>query len=754
MDIKQFNYSDPRRLPPPPPVAAAAPSPGPVSGRIDIRRSLRVHALAATLVTLLTFGLGLAIVIRHRPFYAATAVVYVSPTFPATLNGDKEQDFPEYESYILEQTRTVTRYDILADALHQMRPELQRRLQHPGESEESAISRLQKRLDVTRAGLTYQMDISMESTIPDDLAEIVNTITDSYLKKMKNEEFYGRDERLASLKQARDQVQKDLNAALAEQNQISQTLGVAVVGGGTNGDQLDSQEAQWRSDLTEAREHRIEAEAQLDALQNGASAASSPALNAAADELIAQDPGLMALKQSISQKRALLLGELAGMTPNNPLRKATEAELKSTEDGLQRLQNDQRTRAAGQLQQKLRADVRRTQMIEAKLQGNLAASTAQAKTAAPKFQRADQLKAQIADLQAQYTALDNRARTLELESNSPGSVHMFSPARQPLEPLPSTIRKLGILLLPFSLMMGLGAVIAIDLLDPRIFSPIDVEHALGFSPIGSIFDESEVTMQAYDECSLRLAAGIDQAARNAGVRTVVLTGVHSGAGTSTIVEELGSTLAKLGRKTLTIDASGVAPPVAYLTMGYNRPAPKPDSGSSAQAEDANRSRLQTAVVAQPISSHLAPLHSFMDQAFQDLTKEYDLVLIDATPLLISAETEYLARFADVTVLVSESGKTRKVGLKRAAHLLERLNVRGIAVVINKISLLHASRATKQDLADFEAHVNRMNLRWRPSSRPSPIAGVDGVEGYPGAEPSAESYATAEQPAAKENATYV
>lgn len=412
MDIKQFNYSDPRRLAPPSQAAPAAPPPGSVSGRIDIRRSLRVHALAATLVTLLTFGLGLAVLIQHRPYYAATAVVYVSPTFPATVAPDKEQDIPEYESYILEQTRTVGRYDILADALHQMRPELQRRLQLPGESEESAISALQKRLLVERNGLTYQMDVTLESPNAANLAEIVNTITASYLKKMKSEEFYGRDERLATLKQARDQVQKDLNAALAEQNQISQTLGVAVIGGGAAGDQIDNQEAEWRTDLTQAREQRIEAEAQLDSLENGAPGASSPALDAAADDLIAQDPGLMALKQSISQKRALLLGELAGMTPNNPLRKATEAELKSTEDGLQKLQNDQRARAAGQLQQKLRAQVRRTQMVEAKLQGNLSASTAQAKTAAPKFQRADQLKAQIADLQARYATLDDRARTL------------------------------------------------------------------------------------------------------------------------------------------------------------------------------------------------------------------------------------------------------------------------------------------------------------------------------------------------------
>ncbi len=63
-------------------------------------------------------------------------------------------------------------------------------------------------------------------------------------------------------------------------------------------------------------------------------------------------------------------------------------------------------------------------------------------------------------------------------------------------------------------------------------------------------------MQVFDEGTLRLAGGIDHAARTAGVRTIVLTSVNAGAGTTSIVENLGSTLAKLGRKTLTIDSSG------------------------------------------------------------------------------------------------------------------------------------------------------------------------------------------------------
>jgi Mrp family chromosome partitioning ATPase len=78
-----------------------------------------------------------------------------------------------------------------------------------------------------------------------------------------------------------------------------------------------------------------------------------------------------------------------------------------------------------------------------------------------------------------------------------------------------------------------------------------------------------------------------------------------------------------------------------------------------------------------------------------------VVLIDANPLPISAHTEYLARVSDATVLVVKSSTTTKQELERAAQLLERLNVAGVAVVLNKISLERADRALKKELRSYQ-----------------------------------------------------
>jgi uncharacterized protein involved in exopolysaccharide biosynthesis/Mrp family chromosome partitioning ATPase len=670
-------------------------------------RSLRLHKMLATLIALFVIGVGVTLRARHHPTFEATSIVYVSPNFPATFKASEEQEYP-YDSFIEEQVHSVAGYNVLTEALRRLKPGV---WQFPGESLQSAVNRLQHILTVKRDGMSYQVQISLQGSDPSHLAEIVNAVTDSYLEGTQDEEFYGRDKRLDALRQERAQVQNDLTDKLREETQISQTLGLAQISGeGAN--QIDLQVAKLRGDLAVAHEQRIQAEAQLSALEQGNSGAPNAALDAAADEIVASDQSLLALKTSLSQKRALLIDQLAGLTANHPLRKTTEEQLSEIELALQQMQVKLRSQAAATLEQRLRTNLVRASTVEAKLLSELDVDAKQAASAAPSFQRSQVLKADITALQARYAALDERTRNLELESKSPGAVHLFSAALPPTGPLPSFSSYILPLILPFSLLLATGGVVLVDFLDPRVHTGIDIEQILGFTPIGSLFHDQDVSMQIFDEGTLRLAGGIDQAARTAGVRTIVLTAVNAGAGTTSIVENLGGTLAKLGRKTLTIDSSGVTSPVAYVTLNLEHSAHRAVGGVHVRRQEADV--RSTAVIAQPFSPKLPPLKNIMDQSFKDLTIDFDIVLVDATPILISAETEYLARFADVTILIAEAGKTTRAQLTRAARLLERLQIPGMAVIINKISYRWANRATREDLSAFEARMEGADPKWNPS----------------------------------------
>ena len=77
------------------------------------------------------------------------------------------------------------------------------------------------------------------------------------------------------------------------------------------------------------------------------------------------------------------------------------------------------------------------------------------------------------------------------------------------------------------------------------------------------------------------------------------------------------------------------------------------------------------------------------------------MLIDARPMPVSAQTEYLARLADATVVVVKARGTTRQDLECTARLLERLEVAGVAVILNKIGVDRADGALKKALRSYE-----------------------------------------------------
>jgi hypothetical protein len=98
--------------------------------------------------------------------------------------------------------------------------------------------------------------------------------------------------------------------------------------------------------------------------------------------------------------------------------------------------------------------------------------------------------------------------------------------------------------------------VGIDSFDSRIHTAEDIERVVGFHPIGVLLDTDEFSDEVAEEYYFRLAAGIDNAVRNAGARSFLFTSPSRGAGTSTVVKRLSEELRGLNLRTRTIRAGG------------------------------------------------------------------------------------------------------------------------------------------------------------------------------------------------------
>ena len=652
------------------------------SGResLGVARSLREHRLLALGVAIVVLVGMLGVGFLRPATYSTESLVYIQPSVPKVLSDGSEPPYDpsKYDSYFQQQMETVTRYDILQAALAQLGPGVWRT---SGESLQSAITRLQSALKVTRIDNSYQMSISLKGTNPEAIAEVVNAVTDAYLAKSRKDELAQADQRLQALTQERDRIQAALTADRDEQTALGRALGVANTTGG-NADPYDAQIVALRDELVKAREARDVAEVQLSSVRSDPQ--SAQALNAMADEMIANDPGLSSMKAAINQRLSLLNSQMSGLTPNHPLYKLDQQEITKLNQSLDSMTAQLRKKAAQHLQEKLSVDLARSNGVEVRLNEQLAQQMSAAAKGGPKLQRAAELAADIARQEARFASVDDMVRSLQLESSSSGQAHISMPAMRPFAPDPSKKMLLIWGALPMAILLGLVSAITARKLDPRVYIAEDIQEILQFPPMAVIPHSEEVSSATVEEYTLRLAAAVDHALRLGSARTFIFTSVTASTAVEDMVGNLAREMQGLGHRATVMSAAGAIQRHAAggLPQGTQRNENSlAHSNGGQRGEDARSS----AVI----------------ENIQRLHQENELLLISAQPLMTSGESEYLVRYADATILVAESGVTTRKELDEAGALLERLNAAGAGVVLTNLSMRYADTSFKRSIWAFE-----------------------------------------------------
>jgi uncharacterized protein involved in exopolysaccharide biosynthesis/Mrp family chromosome partitioning ATPase len=650
--------------------------------RMDLRRSIQLHRGMVLAFALAGFVLGLAYYLSTWKVYLAQSVVYVQPSPPSVLqqNGGNQRwpfDGNTYETYIAQQMLNVSRDDVLTAALH--------KLGHgkwwgTNESEQAAVERLRRTIEVTREGTSYQFSVGARASNPNDAATIANTVAASYVQSAAGEQKAGDTQRLTVLGEERDRIQKELAADRAEQEALNKQLGQASIGS-VAPDHYDDDIGRIRAELVKARTDHDEAAARYTAVGAG-KGPSSATLDAEADDLIAGDAGLVSMKTSLNARRAVLISQMANITPSHPQYKQDAEELAKINASLDSMASDLRAKAAARIQLKLRSDLERTAGVEAQLNGQLGQLTGAAGNATAKLQRSSDLVADITRLQARYATIDEQWRNLMLEVGAPGSAFVRTPAIAPLHTAKSGALRNAAAIVVLGIMFGLLAAVVLHKMDPRVYIAADVENVLGFLPIAQLPDFDEVPNGVAEEHLLRLAAAIEYARKQGDLKSCIFTGAGPGTGVTTVVARVRAILESMGRTTVLVDASGTPPPAQRVS-------------TAAQGEKAlatiDRTNRSSALVRQ--------------MAEETETEQGSIVLTDTAPLVVSAETEYLARHVDCAIVIVQSGATTRAQLRETAATLQRLDVSAVGFVLNRIRLKKADPAFRLSVQAIEDHLN-------------------------------------------------
>jgi capsular exopolysaccharide synthesis family protein len=191
------------------------------------------------------------------------------------------------------------------------------------------------------------------------------------------------------------------------------------------------------------------------------------------------------------------------------------------------------------------------------------------------------------------------------------------------------------------------------------------------------------TLEDYRE----LRASVRKLSDEFGLRSILIAGYGRGNGRTMTALNLSLVLADIGESVILVDADFRQPSLHNLTGTPN------DFGLSdllKRAYDPNEWPLFVVdggidvLPSGPPPESLSVLSSSnMEELLGELKSTADVVILDSPALSAVSDAFDLARFADGTIIVVESGKTQADNLRTMATMLAERGARVLGVVLNK-----------------------------------------------------------------------
>ncbi len=299
-----------------------------------------------------------------------------------------------------------------------------------------------------------------------------------------------------------------------------------------------------------------------------------------------------------------------------------------------------------------------------------------------------------------------RVARIEALADFARPVEIVRTADVPSSPASPKVARTTLLGLLIGLVVGLVLAFVRDALDTRVRASSDVRREVDLPWLGSIRrgalgrtlpDPSGGDPRDIDAFRV-IRTNLDFLSPDRPIRTVAVTSAAEGEGKTTVAAALARAAAASGRSALLIECDLRRPQLA----GRLDTAPSPGLADlltgTAHPRDAIR-RLERGPDSSDPAGGLdfipageasgASFESLGSPAFRDLlavlSRSYDQVILDTTPILAVADTLHVVPLVDAIVLCARSSRTTRDQLRAAKAALDRFPARPTGVVLTGIA---------------------------------------------------------------------
>jgi polysaccharide biosynthesis transport protein len=686
-------------------------------------------------VLLSTLGLYLY-ASRQTPVYEATAVIEVDRQAPAgilgpesgqALGNDDSDQFLATQAELIKSDAVVRP---VAEKFDLLNKERELAGQHPDDEHRTTEAPVVlTHLAVTRGIDTFILRISYRSFDRQLAADVANAVAESYLKHT----FEIRIRSSSALSAFMEKQLEELRARMERSNlalaKFEQALN--VIDPETRTNILSSRLVQLNTEFTAAQADRVRKEAEWKAVQDGSLASAQVSLQGT--QLTTLYDRLNAAKQ-----RFAIVASTFGR--NHPEYRKAENDL--TE--VQRQFEEMRRNVA----QRVETEYKEAQAKEGMLAKAVSEVKAEWDATNGRSFEYQRLKRDADADKALYSDLERRIREAGINAGfQNSSVRIADYARPPAIAVLPRAGRTACFAFFFSAILALGVAILADVLDNSIREPEQASRVLNVPVISTLPATRELKklaraeppllvvphestsqsenelhatgsstfrrgvlrsktrhasdaaypnknsyrgMDSYEEAIRTLRHSILLPDFDRSLRSLLLTSAAPGEGKSTAMIHLAVAHAEQGKRTLIIDAD-LRRPTVHRRLNVDGICGLTNVllGEMSWRETAVRTDLWPYLDVLPAGTAMRRasdlIGPMMAEILDQASKEYDLIFVDAPPLLGFAESMQIATAVDGVVVIGRAGQTSRRDVATVLATLRRLRANVIGLVLNEFT---------------------------------------------------------------------
>ncbi|MFZ4069756.1 MAG: GumC family protein [Caulobacterales bacterium] len=569
----------------------------------------------------------------------------------------------------------------------------------PARVTQGVIDGVQKRIKVRREGMTLLIGISFKSKDPAKAALIANTIAELYLTHQLEAKFDATRRANVWLNERVAELKSDVDKAENAVAQYKADAGLITASGATL---VESQLTNLNTQLVTARADLAEREARLNSVR--ARMSQGFGADAVAEALNNQTIRDLRTQQAqIIRKKAELESTLG---PRHPDMQRINRE----QNDLDQQINDEVKRIVANFENEVVVARQRV----ASLQGSLSGAEGQMAVNNRALVRLNELDRNAQSSRALYeTYLQRFKQTSEQQGLPDNDASVLSVAGAPTKPSEPQIPMILAVALLLGLGVGAAAVLIMEAFDSGFRLSEELEEQFGAPTLASVPflkpsgfpgepalvpDQHVIDkpLSTYAEAFRVLKVGLAMSGMEKAAKVVLFTSALPGEGKTVNSLSFARSLAASGAKVLVIDGDVRRRDLSQRVGGHGL-----DVGivevitGEKRLEDAIMQDPKSAAYVLPCSNRKLSLADvFASGAYTKLLErlrgEFDMIVIDAAPVLAVADTLTQSGGVDAVVVNVRWGKTpralvvkavaelRKIGAPLAGMILSQVDLRGQA----------------------------------------------------------------------------